>query len=408
MSTPQDRQPFITLFACAVFSLPFAVRGAEPSGDIQKRAEQLWATSPVILCHTHPDPDDVRASIAELANAGVTAAVFNLTIDDGDWRSRSENYESIAQSDIGWGARFESLLAQVETLAKAGDVVVVKRLSDIPTSPKDVERARRARRVAIIIASEGSNQIVGPRQLQTTDLPARDTDSKSPTLESITEFKQRGWLSTALAHQLGGTEAGHRLLRPDGGGLNDYGRFITLTLMTQGVLVDLPHMSMNVRNEILEIAELADRPVMISHDNPQWLFREGSAPETLARLARSGHGTGLIGVHAYHGYMNPYTGLSSYAAAIDEGRKAFDALPAENGQEIRGDEHLALGVDWFFHKNMNLEDWAGRDPSEPLQQLVPMLMSDPYNYTDQQIKNILGENMLRMLRAAWKDTNPTR
>src|SRR5687767_3569891 len=125
--TCKHRKLFITLVACTVLSSPFATCGAETSADIQKRAEQLWATSPVILCHTHPDPDDVRASIAELASSGVTAAVFNLTIDDGDWRSRSENYESIAQADVGWGARFENLLAQVETLANAGDIVIVKR-----------------------------------------------------------------------------------------------------------------------------------------------------------------------------------------------------------------------------------------------------------------------------------------
>jgi microsomal dipeptidase-like Zn-dependent dipeptidase len=173
--------------------------------------------------------------------------------------------------------------------------------------------------------------------------------------------------------------------------------------MNEGILVDLPHMSMSVRNEILGIAELTNRPVMISHDNPRSLFDQPFGPETLARIAHSGHGTGLIGVHAYKSYINVQNGLAAYAAAIDDGRKAYDSLPPQLGQGIKGDEHLALGIDWFFHKNMDLRDWAGRDPREPLKGLVAMLMSHPHNYSDQQIKNILGENMIRMLRAAWKE-----
>jgi len=281
--------------------------------------------------------------------------------------------------------------------------VIVKALKDLPISAADVQAARRAHRVAIIIASEGSNHLTAPTQRSAADVAVRDTASKSITLQSIANYKSRGWLSTALAHVIGSSEAGHRLLRADDAGeLNDFGRFVAAALMNQGILVDMPHMSMSVRNEILDIAELTSRPVMISHDTPRWLFDQPFGPETLARLARSGHGTGLVGVHSYKTYINPQT-LASYAASIDEGRKAYDALPPQLGQGIQGDEHLALGLDWFFHKNMDLHDWAGRDPREPLKGLVAILMRPPYNYTDQQIKNILGENMIRMLREAWRE-----
>ena len=257
-----------------------------------------------------------------------------------------------------------------------------------------MKRFRDSRKIAVIIASEGSNQIEGPRQVAPDNPASRDSAPKTITLQSIAGYKARGWLSTAFAHQFApSAEAGHRLLRADNRpGLNDYGRFTALTLFSEGILVDLPHTPEDIANEVLEIAAIKAKPVMVSHDNPLTLYNNGQE-RTLIRIASSGGGTGLVGVHSYKGYLNPPT-IGHYEKVIDEGCKRFEKIGIKPG-----DRHLALGLDWFFHADMNVNDWAGRGPGD-LKQLVPLLRRD--GYTDQQIKNILGENMLRLFECAWK------
>jgi microsomal dipeptidase-like Zn-dependent dipeptidase len=354
----------------------------------EEKADDLWESSPVIASHTHLDPDKIKLSINELINAGVTAAVLNLTIDDGDFMSSKPGWVSYGQDDTRWGERFEERLGVLEALEKQGVLIIARRLADIPRSQAEVRVCRRQKKIAIIIASEGSNHIEGARQAPPDGPATRDAAPKTITLRSISAYKKRGWLSTALVHQVGPGEKGHRLLRPDGLGLNDFGRFMALTLFSEGILVDLPHMSGDVVNELLDIAAIQGRPVMISHENPLSL-RE----ETLRRIAKSGGGAGLVGVHSYKGYLSPPT-IENYVKVIDESCKRFEKLGIKPG-----DQHIALGLDWFFHADMKPNDWAGRSPGT-LRLLVPLLKRQ--GYTGQQIRNILGENMLRLLECAWK------
>jgi microsomal dipeptidase-like Zn-dependent dipeptidase len=371
------------------------------SESVSQRADRLWNTSPVFVSHTHVDPDDPAGSVEELVRAGVTTAVFDLTIDDGDYRSRAPGYQRIEQWDSHWDERFQFRLEKLKELEKAHKLTIVRHMRDIPASPQAVQRTRRSHSIALVIGSEGSNQFEGIRQLTAGDVPTRDAAAKSGTLQSIRDLRQQGWLSTALVHTE--TDSGHRLLQPQGGNLNDYGRFVASALGNNHILIDAPHLSAPFRQEILAIADLTDSPVMVSHDNPAAIVQDDRA--VAIHLIRSGHCTGLIGAHSYRDYISP--DLAHYAASIDAGRRALNKLRLPNGKNVDGSRHLALGIDWFAFQGMDLHSWAGRAPNEPLKNIVAILIRPPFNYTDSQVRAILGGNMIRVMSAALKEDMTT-
>jgi microsomal dipeptidase-like Zn-dependent dipeptidase len=396
--------------------------------------QQLWEQSPVIVSHTHLDPANVETSIAELKNAGVTTALLNLTIDDGDWASevlyRPPNgrapsgcvppgYQWLPpdDSDNNWGARFDQRIAILNFLENQGKIKIVKSIADIPGIGGDLETrkrelaAARAGKLAIIISSEGSNQIGGGHQLQNIE----------EALTTIANYKSQGWLSTALVHQMNNCEDGHRLLSSGGFAFSHAGAFVASMLMHAGILVDRPHLQKYPRDGIVKIANMANRPVMISHDNPARCWTDDEK-ETLKPILISGNGTGLIGVHSFNQYLPPpgqncgalSSGpptLADFAAAIDANKRLIaDTLGLAPDQDSA--EHLALGLDWFFPLQSSHGSgdgwktaWAARGMCGTAQgclmDLVKALMSPPYNYKPTDIQTILGGNMISLLKSAW-------
>jgi microsomal dipeptidase-like Zn-dependent dipeptidase len=403
-----------------------AFSGLGPSFAQSTSPDKIWAQSPVIISHTHIDPANIKDSVQELIDAGVTTAFLNLTIDDGDWSSASPNnslppffggpsaecipegYQWYPQNNDSWGKRFDERLLALESLEQQGKIKIVKSISDIPDTPEKVMALRAANRLTVVVSSEGSNQIEGGHHLEVIEA----------AVKSIAAYRARGWVSTALVHQLGSCEIGHRLLWPEGLGLNPAGDFVASMLMHAGILVDMPHLTAPVRNEILAIAEMAGRPVMISHDNPARFLKGPDDQASLQKLVCNGQdgseGTGVIGVHSYKAYIGSSSSsaptLSDFADEIASSGDLIATLTCNGGRPTR-DKHLALGLDWFFldhAKNRAWKlDWAGRAAPDScasskngcLKDLVGLLISR--NYEESEIKNILGGNMIKLLRAAW-------
>ena len=394
-------------------------------------AADLWEASPVVISHTHIDPsntppttDALERSIDELVTAGVTTAILSLAIDDGDYGSdwppapptpNESSYFPYAIGDPSFGTRFDFRLTRLETLEAGGKIKIVKSIKDIPQNAAEVKEVRREKILTVIIGSEGSNHFAGPLAMYSptpSDVLARDLSFKTASVKSIAAYKERGWLCSALCHS---QQVEHRLLSKTPPiplstwtTLNDYGRFITMLFAASGILIDMPHLDPNMANEIMDIADMAKRPVMISHDNPN--TNKGGdlqyyTSATRLRIAQSGGNTGVIGIHSAAGYFVPQgtpppypnPSINDYAEAIEMSRQTL-----QGDGVAKGDEHIALGLDWYFTKWMNVKQWAGRDPNDPLKDLVPIFQGSSYNYSDAQIQNILGLNMIRLLDAAWK------
>jgi microsomal dipeptidase-like Zn-dependent dipeptidase len=356
------------------------------------------------VSHTHVDPDHIEVSVAELVSAGVTTTMLDLTIDDGDFRSGTPTFLQIPQADTQWGDRFQARLAVLIEWAaekpadalkeKGAQVVIVHHLSDIPVSPEDVQRFRTEHKIALVIASEGSNQIEAP-------------NGRPQFGDSIAKLREKGWLSTALIHQLGAIEAGHRLLTWDGKewSWSPTALKMAMDLNSDGILIDLPHLTHHMLSTIIPIATARDRPVMISHENVAGfvLAHEVSAGDIVA----SGRCTGLIGAHSQNDYVNlpPWgdkpTNADAYARSIDAGRTSLNMLRFADGQWVDGSRHLALGLDWYWDgQEPNKTRWAGRAKGDELKKLVRILIGPPYNYSDDAVSAILGMNMVRIMSAS--------
>lgn len=168
------------------------------------------------------------------------------------------------------------------------------------------------------------------------------------------------------------------------GGLGPGGRAAVKRMNELGIVVDLAHLSFEGCQEVLA---LSDAPVILSHGSVPFMFRGASVGErshlasdqavrqTAEAIARSG---GVIGEIAY--------GQPTLDAMLDD----IDTLVAWIGVD-----HVGLGSDFFGIEKAP----SGFQSMAELPNVTRGLVDR--GYADDDIKNILGGNFLRVFDAVW-------
>jgi membrane dipeptidase len=281
-----------------------------------------------------------HADLPRLKDGGVTAQFFGLVTFPYPERGCAE-----------------SCMAQVERLRKVAreNRLVWARTAD------DVLRAKRDGTLAVFTGAEGGHNLEG-------------------SLENLRSFDRAGIRYLGLAH------FSRNALAPPSGGtgasrtspLTDLGREAIREMNRIGMMVDLAHVG---HAAFLEACARSSRPVIVSHTgiwaaHPMWRNLED---DQIRAVAGSGGVMGIIFAWRYLGTR----------------RRGVDMLVPhlEHVRRLVGARHLAIGSDF----DGAIEPVRGLENVSRLPALTGLLQS--LGWSEEEIRGILGENLLRVLRA---------
>jgi membrane dipeptidase len=255
--------------------------------------------------------------------------------------------------------------------------VLVRRVSDI-------ELARRTGRLGVILHFEGTRCF-----------------ERDPSVVEL--FYDLGIRQTLIAFNKQNS-AGGGCADAEDRGLTPYGRRVVQEMQRVGMLVDLSHTG---HRTSLDAVAAATQPVLFSHSNAYALcpsFRN-LKDDQIRACAETG---GVVGVSGSSEYLGDST--CSEEAIF---RHIHYMV------EVGGIDHVGLGLDVVFEPQA-LSAWARGRPDEWPMTKVPGWPGFRYavpeqlpgltelmlrrGYSEQQVRKVLGENLLRVCRAAWRDT----
>lgn len=395
---------FKILFFCQlVFFLQ--VSGAHQPLDkkLWERAQKIHREAVVVDAHGHPfyfgakeadwnlgvDSDASQLDLPKLEKGGVDVVFYSLPIRfEKDRTTKEELLKDSA----------ETMTMLMKKHADRGTVV---------TSMGELKEALRLGKKAVVLTIE--------------DQDIYDGDSNQ-----VQVYQRMGYRSIVLSHSKKDLiERAEKWDDPQNG-LNDFGREIVAKMNREGILVDITHNPDTVQLDIIGTSSV---PVICSHSCTRALNdRPRNVPDPIIReLAKK---DGVICVTFGGSHSDPV-----YAEAYQEARAKFKKIEDQIKKDIKDDpekrdqaiqeawekaipqapaieklidhidhivklvgaDHVGLGSDYGgdrINYTMDLEH-AGTWPLITYHLLKR-------GYTEEAIKKILGENVLRVLAAAEK------
>ncbi|HEV2271662.1 MAG TPA: dipeptidase [Steroidobacteraceae bacterium] len=259
-------------------------------------------------------------------------------------------------------------------------------------SAGDVERAKRSGRLGIYLHLQG-------------------TDPIEDNLDLVDLYKRLGVGMIQLTYNVRNRVGDGCEERTDGG-LSRFGMKLIERLNATRVMVDCTHTGLRTS---LEAIEHSRAPVVLSHSNVASVqpSARNVSDELIEAVAASG---GVVGVCGF-----PPMVANSKAPSLDELISHIDALV-----ERAGIDHVGLGIDYYsgqvgvasdtqaqeiYAAALRSGTWGSAYPPPPhrypegietprtLPNLTARLLGRGYREID--VRKILGENWLRVMRAVW-------
>ncbi len=232
-------------------------------------------------------------------------------------------------------------------------------------------------------------------------------------LEAIDVFYRLGLRQMMLCYNIKNC-IGDGCAEPGDGGLSIFGAQAIERMNALGILVDLAHTGYRTTMEAMEVCK---KPPVFSHGNARaiWDTPRNLTDEQVLKVAKLG---GLVGVNGYPAFLSadPKPRVGIFIDHIDHYVK------------LVGIDHVCLGVDYFQGQAGVMGDekaikgyemliasgtWNRKAyPAPPyyypeeiampnqLHNLADALLARGYDESD--IRKILGENYLRVLKEVWK------
>ena len=319
--------------------------------------------------HIPPAPIDGR-SFLDLARAAALTAM-NVTMGLGGIASGTDDFRSLLNSIYGHLVYFE---------LHPDEVIHVQ-------SADDVERAKRDGKLGVIFGVQGfASKMEGDLTL-------------------IRILHKLGLRIVQLTHNERNALGCGCIERHDTG-LTQLGRAAIAEMNRVGILVDLAHAGETTALETLETSRV---PCIVSHANVRALTDHwrNLTDHMLRALAESG---GVVGITAYAPFCQPPSGARP---TIDD---VVDHIAYV--ADLVGIDHVGIGTDFFeAESEIRYADFASRYPGvqrgfrreeisaqgfervDHFPRLTEALVAR--NFTDADVRKILGENHLRVFRAAW-------
>lgn len=156
-------------------------------------------------------------------------------------------------------------------------------------------------------------------------------------------------------------------------GLTPFGRDIVRRMEAKGMIIDIAHLS---HSGVAEVLAMATRPVVSSHGGVQATCKvnRNLTDDEVLSVAKTG---GVIGIGYWDG------------ALCDTSPRAA-AKAMKHVRDLVGIEHVALGSDYDGATTVRFD-------TSQLVQVTQALMDE--GFTAQEIRAVMGENALRVIRA---------
>jgi len=271
---------------------------------------------------------------------------------------------------------------------------------ELATTAADIERIVKSGKLAAFLSIEGGHQI--------------DDD-----LAVLRMYYRMGIRAMTLSHFKNNNWADSSTDKPAHNGLTPFGKDVVREMNRLGMLVDVSHVS---DKTFYDAIATSTKPVILSHSSCRAIsdVPRNVTDDMLRALAKNG---GVIGINFGEGFINQkdaaalmstvaaastapdLTGkpLDDYAAEeyrhdIGGSKKAFATVDdvaghVDHAVKIAGIDHVAIGSDFdgISSPPQGLED-VSKMPA-----LIAALLKR--GYSERDIKKILGENTLRVIRA---------
>lgn len=244
---------------------------------------------------------------------------------------------------------------------------------------EDIERVRRENKLGVMFDLEGGVAL----------------NDHLPMIELYYDLGVRWML---FAYNLNNSLAGG--CQDNDQGLTDFGREVVREMERVGMGICCSHVS---HQTAMEIMEMVEKPVIFSHSNPLgiWDHYRNISDEAIQACAKTG---GVIAIN----------GIGEFLGENDN-RTATFVRHIDYVVQLVGSQHVGLGTDYVFDEQ-ELADFVKDNPQmfdpskyssgfsmikpEQIPEIADSLLK--MNYSEQDVRNILGENHLRVAREVWK------
>jgi membrane dipeptidase len=257
-----------------------------------------------------------------------------------------KTWSSLVERSLYHAAKRDAAVADSDGLLKAVDT----------TNQLDallLARQKAPRSVGAMLTIEGLHNLEG----------------KASNLDRLYEagFRMAG-LTHFFDNELGGSMHGLKK-----GGLTPFGREIVRRMEAKGMIVDIAHLS---HTGVAEVLAMARRPVVSSHGGVQATCKvnRNLTNDEIRGVAKTG---GVIGVGYWEG-----------AVCSTDPRAAAKAM--KHVRDLVGIDHVALGSDYDGATTVRFD-------TSQLTQVTQALLDE--GFTEQEIRAVMGENALRVIRA---------
>ena len=230
-------------------------------------------------------------------------------------------------------------------------------------------------------------------------------DAFSENLANIQKFYDLGLRTALFAYnQNNAYAAGSNSNRSDADtGLTELGANVVREMNRVGMVVDCSHTS---DKTCIDAANITTRPMVMSHSNVATLqpIPRNNSDEAIKAVAATG---GAICINFIGGFLNPE----------GDARPARIAEHMEYVKNLVGAEAVCAGSDYVYNYGdslmMILKNPEKYPPesgyASPSHMGMPGevwgavgVLQEDYGWTDDEIRGLLGENLLRVYRANWK------
>lgn len=253
-------------------------------------------------------------------------------------------------------------------------------------SAADLDRVKNSGKVGVILGLQNSDQFRRP--------------------DDVDYFRGLGQRVSQLTYNSRNLIGNGSTERNDGG-ISDFGVSIIERMNKTGMAVDVSHCG---DQTTLDAFEISKKPVLITHSNCRVLaggHPRDKSDEAIKKVGAAGSVMGITGVRMFVKAEEPTTiedalnhfdhvrkliGAEHLGVGSDIDLYGYDKMPPELNKQLRAGYKGSYG----FREKIDIE---GLDHPQRMFDLTEGLIRR--KYSDADIKGILGENFVRVLKQIW-------
>src|SRR4051794_3519295 len=300
-----------------------------------------------------PQPDESHVDLPRIRDGGLDAAFFSIYMP-----GTITGPEAVKRSLI--------LIDHVRSLAEKHPNEIV-----LATTAADVRAAHKAGKFAALMGMEGGHMI-------------------DDSLSVLRDYQRLGVRYLTLSHSVNTNWSDSSGDKPLHNGLTDFGKDVVRELNRLGIMVDISHVSDKTFWDALETSKA---PLVASHSSMRAIsgHPRNMTDDMVRALGAKG---GVVMINYSIGFLSNerYEAGQKNPPPAEMPRVSWEKIVdhIDHAVKLVGATHVGLGSDF---DGTAVPD--GMDDVSRLPKITAALLAK--GYSEQDVKNILGENILRLL-----------